>query len=306
MKKILLFTFGFTFLLSIFTLTNRFLSAKIYATENFSLGTNTTQLLAGNSRLAVVNPKLFENTANICSGRESYYYTYFVLKKAIDANPQLKRIFLTCSYDNFTKCLDQIDGATDRIEYYLTALDWNHFKSYQLKPKNFKVLLKKLGIPFKIEDEAKLVASYKFGLINQENVSFYGGFYESNNTNIELDKIQETISEVFLCENNTFENSTTMESYFHKIINLCNNNDIELVFINPPFYPSFLEEIPEEAIKNYDRIIIDAKDKYPTLKFLDFTNFILPDSLYGDLTHVNNKGAIPYSDSIKTALKVNY
>jgi hypothetical protein len=76
--------------------------------------------------------------------------------------------------------------------------------------------------------------------------------------------------------------------YLKKIIDLCNEANIDLIFISTPVYRGIsdgysaaLNEIHQEHFKD--------------VKFLDFSTWILPDSAYGDSVHLNYLGAELFS-----------
>ncbi len=303
MKKVSLFLLGFILLMCLIAVINLMLLRKIYSTENFYLGSEVTQLLAGNSRLAVINPELFDNTTNVSSGGQSYYYTYLLLEQAIPANPQIKRVYIGCSYDNFTKCSDKNIGIESRVEGYFPVLSWKHLKSQQIRTKNLKVLLKMAGVPFNFQNELKLITAFNLGPISQENNTAYGKYYSSDKSIIDTSIIQEKIQTDFLCKDETFYNSEMLEDYFYRILHLCDNEKVELILINPPLYSSYLESIPEEVADNYSRIITEARKKYNDLTILDYSQFEIPDSHYGDIHHLNNLGSKVFVDSLRARIE---
>jgi hypothetical protein len=80
--------------------------------------------------------------------------------------------------------------------------------------------------------------------------------------------------------------------YLLKIIELCNNKDVELILFNSPTYNS----------KKYGDLSLLA-DYYNTyfsnITYLDFSSFVLPDYGYGDIGHLNFKGAEIFSQYLK-------
>jgi hypothetical protein len=78
------------------------------------------------------------------------------------------------------------------------------------------------------------------------------------------------------------------KEYLLKIINLCKSENVELVLINPPAYKP-------EIYGNINKL----NDYYNTylhgVKYLDYSAFPLSDSCYGDIGHLNCKGAEIFS-----------
>ena len=109
-KKIIFF---FTILLSIviaaFILLN--LYHDLFLNE-VKLSSNITTIFIGDSHIqTAINDSLIENSINISTTAESYYFSYYKLQRYLPANPQIKRIYLGFSYHNFSNYYeDYISG----------------------------------------------------------------------------------------------------------------------------------------------------------------------------------------------------
>jgi hypothetical protein len=77
--------------------------------------------------------------------------------------------------------------------------------------------------------------------------------------------------------------------YLDKIVDLCEKNKINLVFVRCPLHPNYEGYYNETVFK---RIL---KTRYSTVRFLDFAKFELHPSDYFDKEHLNQQGARKFS-----------
>src|SRR5690606_33903458 len=76
--------------------------------------------------------------------------------------------------------------------------------------------------------------------------------------------------------------------YLDKIIAFCKQNNVEAILIRSPLHKDY----------NFDNETVFQnmlKTKYHQLDFLDFSEFPLSDDEFGDILHLNHKGAKKYS-----------
>lgn len=93
--------------------------------------------------------------------------------------------------------------------------------------------------------------------------------------------------------------------YFYKIIDLCREKDIELIFVTSPSPKGSLLEVGnyEEINKYFTDIAKKENIDYYDLNLLRQEIMNLPDNMYYDTTHVNGKGANIVSDVFSRILK---
>ena len=85
--------------------------------------------------------------------------------------------------------------------------------------------------------------------------------------------------------------------YLEKIIKLCKDNNINVFLIRSPYHhksPIIQNEYNLQMLKNL---------KFIDIEFLDFKDFPLKNSEFGDLNHLNYKGAIIFSKWFNAILK---
>jgi hypothetical protein len=76
--------------------------------------------------------------------------------------------------------------------------------------------------------------------------------------------------------------------YLDKIVEYCKSKSIKLIFINTPMYHA-------ERFYNMDNFYKIIEEKYNDVTFWDYGNYVLPDSCYGDVDHLNHIGAKIFS-----------
>ena len=78
-------------------------------------------------------------------------------------------------------------------------------------------------------------------------------------------------------------------AYLKKIIDLCSQLKIRLILVRSPLHPKW-KYFKNEA--NYKSLL---KTKFKNVEYIDFSNFKLKNSEFGDLNHLNYKGANVFS-----------
>lgn len=74
-------------------------------------------------------------------------------------------------------------------------------------------------------------------------------------------------------------------SYLRKIYDYCQKHHLELIFFNMPSYPT---HGIIEGNKSLHRFV---EENYPNVPYFDYELMQLPDSCYGDASHLNYRGA---------------
>ncbi len=88
--------------------------------------------------------------------------------------------------------------------------------------------------------------------------------------------------------------------YLTKIITLCKNNNIRVILIRSPQhkkYSGYSNEIKYQEIR---------KQYFPSIEYIDFSKFPLKNSEFGDLEHLNYKGAAKFSNWFNELLRMNF
>ncbi|KAA6330450.1 hypothetical protein EZS27_020849 [termite gut metagenome] len=87
--------------------------------------------------------------------------------------------------------------------------------------------------------------------------------------------------------------------YLDKIVEYCRSKSIQLIFINTPTYHA-------ERFYNMDNFYKLIEEKYNDVTFWDYGNYVLLDSCYGDVNHLNYIGAKIFSAMLQEKVRNKY
>jgi len=85
--------------------------------------------------------------------------------------------------------------------------------------------------------------------------------------------------------------------YLRKIIQICKDNGTKVILIRSPLHPVY------DEFKNESRYEEVLNSQFNDVEFLDLKNFPMINSDYGDLEHLNYRGAKKYSLFFNKLLK---
>jgi hypothetical protein len=107
---------------------------------------------------------------------------------------------------------------------------------------------------------------------------------------LDRNKLQEDIT--MLNEKRTEKEKANLSlyqsEYLLKTVNLCKSENVELLLINTPIYKP-------EIYGDIDKLNEFYNTYFSEVKYLDYSAFPLPDFCYGDIGHLNYKGAEIFS-----------
>ena len=94
-------------IITIFTV-ETFLNNKLSKNSYYAIDISKHILILGHSHSASsLNDTLIENTINLSSSGEPYFYTYYKLKKVIEANSNIDTVLLEYTNNYFFKSMDK-------------------------------------------------------------------------------------------------------------------------------------------------------------------------------------------------------
>lgn len=286
MKKFLLNTSVFLCLVAVFFsglfyTQNKYLKNKtVYSFEPYY-----KNLLLGHSYMEVaVNDSLLDYSKNIAYQGESYFYTFFKLKLALEQNKNIKNVYIEFTNNQVLKRMEKKiyeKKYLDRsLRYYMPFFKWNDYKTLlklskgQLISVSGSSLLKNfIRI---INDDYKL--NKKLG-----NYLFLDRTLRLNGKNK-----KKSIEEVFSIDD--YKTSITYLS-LKKIENLCKSKNVNLVFVRSPLHN-------DSSLRLYEKEFLGIKEAlFSNIEFID--NFNLSNDSFADKEHLNYKGARVYTKYFK-------
>lgn len=266
-----------------------------WSLQKIHLPHNITTIISGDSHTqSAINDSILDNCINISQTSEHYLYTYTVLNLTIKNNPQIKRIILGVSYHSFGKAYDKnVLGEKSKFMYskYFSILDKEAL--FELYPNNANNMI--IQIPNVVKSVFKSIIS-----TNYNQYPFYGAFYKSQRSNINDSTVNKAIQRHYYNQDGEIQKKSHLQiKYLHKIINLCNNSNVELILINTPVSKIYKEKIPKEILLFYYSLLNKIKGN---ALIWDYNDLPLEDKCYGDGDHINYLGAEVISNLIKNKI----
>lgn len=227
------------------------------------------------------NDSLISNFKNISLSGESYFHIYQEIQPILNQNPSIKVVFIEYTNNQITK---RMNGWIWDNKYMSRNPERLAYMGYE----DIKLLLCKNTTGF--INLSSLATKLSIFRAIKNNFNF------SNDVGGYLYLIRDKTDSILRRQNdkNTIRSSTQAISEYHlnylsKIISYCRNKDVTPILIRSPLHKSSGEYINE---KEYIRIL---KNRFSSIGYLDFSKFPLQNSEFGDLEHLNYKGARKFS-----------
>jgi len=255
---------------------------------SFKIPDHINMIIDGDSYTArAIDDEIFLHAINISDPGTPYLYSYIKLKKFIKNNPQINKVLLSFHAGSV---------ASGRNSWYLDQ-KWllqsvpNYLFLFSMEETAFfmKINFKNFGLAIATLPKTTIYNVIKSTIIDKTRISFkdlgIGGYSKLETANIdEHTKIMETNDNT----NNVYKTSEYEQVYLSKIIELCRENNIELIFISTPTYHS-------EKYTNKTQFMSFYFKFYSEIKYLDYSDFSLPVHGYYDIGHLNSTGAEIFS-----------
>lgn len=272
-KKVIFFLVAATlvtlllFVLSVTIIRVKFDFTLDHKTENIILGHSHSQCAYDDASLPG-----FKNLSN---GGESYFYTYFKLKKILEDNPQIKNVFLEFTNTLVAKKQDDWIWGFEKMNANLAK--YGPFMEIEdllfLYSKNQKDFLPILSSVFR----TNLLRLFTNNLKINEQMGGYQALEYSlaNRTDTSIKALSKKIYN---------DTSAVSLDYLKKIVGLCQATNVTIVFIRSPQH-LVVNKSNEHFILEHHR------NHFKQQLFWDFDSLQLQNKEFGDLFHLNKYGA---------------
>jgi hypothetical protein len=288
---------GFLLKVIIFILITGSLAAGLIILSDFAIRNRENQLLkisddvnlvfAGDSYVeCAVNDRLIEHAINIAQSGEAYLYSYAKIKALLEHNSQVRTVYIGFSFGDLLMEKEKSwvfssEFVTEKIQYYNYLLDPS--EKYLILKSNPIAYLS--GLTKSVNNNFQsFVKSYSSEDSNG-SIKNFGGYKHLVRDKLNLD------TELNLYKEQPVEKSPVQEKYLRMISEVCRQHSAKLVLFSTPKYKSYNANIDD----NISQIWIQVRNSLSLDSLADFSAFVLPDSCYGDLTHLNYKGAEVFS-----------
>jgi hypothetical protein len=280
-KIIYFFLYLYSGILAVLLLSNYLINNR----ANFKLNPDITKIIIGNSQPeCAFNDSLIPYFKNLANAGETYFYGYQKLKEVLKKNQQINTVYIEFNATTILAREDEKIWKNRFIKHQApNNLAFFNFEDHKLlATKNtmgyHQALLK--GIKRNLNRISK----------NQYNfIDSIGGYryIKWNHTKSILDTLSYDPKVQYDSKQKQIGHYDL--SYLQKIINLCNNSQIKVILVRSPYHNKFIGRKYEVMFQNYRKV------NFNDIDFLDFKNFTIDDSEYGDLQHLNYKGAKKFS-----------
>ncbi|WP_460219704.1 hypothetical protein [Psychroserpens sp. MEBiC05023] len=282
LKKTLLF---FLFLYGSMGILVAISSYAINKHANFKLSPHITKIVLGNSQPeCAFDDTLISQFKNLANSGESYFYSYQKLKQVLKQNPQINTVFIEL---NPTTILIREDEKIwqDRFIKHQVPNNLSFFNF-----SDHKILATKNHMGYQQALLKGLKRNLNRIVNNEYNFIDSIGGYRRVKWN-HMASILDTLSYDVKTQYSEKQKKTSLYDieYLKKMIDLCNLKSINIQFVRSPYHSKFIGRKYEVLFQKY------REKHFKDIVFLDFKDFILEDSEYGDLQHLNYKGALKFS-----------
>ncbi|MEW4924503.1 D-alanyl-lipoteichoic acid biosynthesis protein DltD [Algibacter sp. 2305UL17-15] len=236
-------------------------------------------LILGDSHTEyALDDTVFKNSVNLSHSADSYFYSYLKIRKMKKENPQIDTLLLALSNHNLLleyeeRWIFNTAHIKSKFRIYTDLMDLSDFM-FLFKSNPSAVIQ---GIIESPKYSIKL-------LFNGELIERDLGKFHPSQRNSLLKDIEHFKNNKY---HRSLEYSNVEMKYLFNIVNFCKENDIELIFISTPVHPEynkFREKEFETLKKFYNSELSD-------FKYLDFSEFDMPDKGFQDMDHLNAEGA---------------
>ncbi len=244
-------------------------------------------VFAGNSAVeCAVNDRLVKHSVNIAESGEAYLYSYAKLKALIGANQQIKAVFLGYSFADllFEKEESWVFSSEfiiEKVQHYNYLLDPDDRMLLFLK--NPRAYTK--GLIKSVVNNYSTALRASPGPKSPGQLIGFGGYKYLVRDKLKVDPGVDLYSDKPVTE------SVQQIYYLTKISDLCRESSVRLILLTTPKHISYTGNLDKINLKLW----LDVRKSLSADSLLDLSTFALPDSCFGDMSHLNYRGAELFS-----------
>jgi hypothetical protein len=252
--------------------------------NSFSFDKKPSMLIIGHSHSQYAfDDRQISDFVNISSAGQSYFYSYPKLKEVLEDNPQLKTVFIEFSNGQIEKRMDDWIWGADKMKNYFPTL--SPFISRRdmllLLRENRKDFIQTISLATR-ENVGRVLT---FDIDYTEDIGEFKPTDENHLDSLLILKAQGIADE----EDPDPEISKENLNFLLKMIDLCKQRDVKPILVRSPQHPEY------NYLANEERFLEIKDSLFKDIEFLDFNSYPLENSQYRDFGHINEAGAIPFS-----------
>ncbi len=226
---------------------------------------------------------------NFSTGYENYEQIELKLKEYYSKKDIEGKVILQLALHGFSEFRNKFESKTNSQIYFN-------------KQNKFNLYIANTYFRNRSYDYLKNFVKNKFTIKIKENEKYNSdGSVTYLDTYIPFDKSKpkkRKIDPNQFIPNGDLKNSKNYHALI-RIINFLKNENFDICFISTPWNKDLFkymidEKNFEKVNKFYNKISIDN-----SIKYRNYTNYYLPDNLFSDMTHLNNKGSAKFTKMIE-------
>jgi hypothetical protein len=233
-----------------------------------------------------IDDGIFTQAANISDGGTAFIYSYGKLRRFLDENEHIDTVLLSFHYAPLLKGSGNAGVLGNKsilghLPLYFFLMGKNEYFVFQNN--SLTVVAAIARIPVK-----NIRAILKFFV---KRTILYNDLHIGGYNRLDRNKLYKDIALQEHNNNSTItpgEYSPYQLLYLQKIAGLCAERNVELILFNAPTYN------PAKYGRN-DELLAYYHTYLDGIKYMDYSGFPLPESGYGDIGHLNYKGAEIFS-----------
>jgi hypothetical protein len=258
---------------------------------------DTYFVFAGNSTVECsVDDRLIDHSINIAQAGEAYLYSYAKIKALLKGNKHIRYVFISYSYADLLIEKEESWLLSDyfmveKVQYYHYLLDKQE-RLFLIKSNPAAYLN---GVIKSVVNSFETVTRSFRTKEPVNSIPNFGGYKRLVRDKLDVDPGIENGGD------EKVKQSTNQIRYLVMISELCQLHSVKLVLFNPPKHKSYNENVDPEI----KQLWLDVRNSLPSDSLLDLSGFLMADSCYGDLSHLNYRGAKVFSLYLNEILHLN-
>ena len=240
-------------------------------------------LIVGNSHTECsVNDSIISNSVNLSQSASSYFYSYMKIREFTKYNSQIDTVIISFSDNDLFSEKEKWFSSSDKINNKMTRhiILFNKDDYLDLFKSN----------PIEVIVQTFILYSDFYNLHTKKR-DFIGSYNKINVNKIDEDIIEFNLSSPVVDE----RIAITELQYLLKIYEFTQENKIKLILLNTPIHPILEKHFLVIKPRNLQIV----SENMPNATYFDHTSFVLKNSDYADLSHLNNKGSNKYSEFLQ-------
>lgn len=239
-------------------------------------------LLIGHSHPeCAFNDSLINGLKNVAQSGESYFYTYYKTKQLLAQNPSIQLVFIEFTNNQISGSMSDWIWKEKYMDYrypiYAPFMDLSG--NMLLAKHNSNGYVNAVSLSAKENSNRVLRQHYQYAT----EVGGYKYLVRDKTDSLIIAMNEHPVS------HDTLSISEYNLTYLAKTIELCTHFGKDVILIRSPLHDKYPGYFNEDLYKDI------LTTRYADIPYLDLSRFPLPNQAFGDLEHLNFKGATIFS-----------